>query len=414
PYGVDNFTIYRKSRDATNWGSPIAITPGTTLEFIDTNITLGSTYEYQIVKHAALGYRGYGYIYSGVQAPLIENRGKLLLILSSDITNSLAAELARLQSDLIGDGWDVLRREISSSDTPANVRNIITNEFYHDPANVNCVFLLGHVPILQSGTNLNYDAHLARGMPADSFYAEMQADWPPNQSVSPAFLPSDVQLMIGRVDLFNMPGNGAASPWPSETELLRRYLNKDHSWRHKLISVERQALVGNLRGDENGEATAASGYRNFAPLVGLGNTFEANVEYTAPPEERWISYLAKSNYLWAYGCGAGAPTSVSGLGTHDGTYANVYSTDIVGQDAKAVFVMLFGSWFGNWDYTDDIMRSVLATPTMGLAACMAGRPHWYFHHMGLGEPIGFSTRLSMNNDKLYQHQSNGYTRAVYV
>jgi hypothetical protein len=242
----------------------------------------------------------------------------------------------------------------------------------------------------------------------------MNDDWPTDEANSPAYLPSAVKLMVGRVDLANMPGNGAPVSWPNETELLRRYLNKDHNWRHKLIKVNRLALMGNLRGDENGEATATSGYRNFAPLVGLGNTIEANVEYNALPNERWISYLARTNYLWAFGCGAGAPTAVSGLGTNDGTFYNVWSTDIVGQDAKAVFVMLFGSWFGNWDDTDDILRAVLATPTMGLTACMAGRPHWFFHHMGLGLPIGYSTRLSMNNTNLYQNQSNGYTRAVYV
>jgi hypothetical protein len=76
--------------------------------------------------------------------------------------------------------------------------------------------------------------------------------------------------------------------------------------------------------------------------------------------------------------------------------------------------MLFGSWFGNWDDTDDLLRSVLATPTLGLASCMAGRPHWYFHHMGLGETLGYSTRLSMNNTNLYKNQSNGMARAVYV
>ena len=60
------------------------------------------------------------------------------------------------------------------------------------------------------------------------------------------------------------------------------------------------------------------------------------------------------------------------------------------------------------------MRSVLATSSVGLTCCMAGRPHWFLHHMGLGETIGYSTRLSMNNSTLYQNQSNALTRAVYV
>jgi hypothetical protein len=223
--------------------------------------------------------------------------------------------------------------------------------------------------------------------------------------------------MLGRVDMFDMPGVGASIAWPSETELLRNYLNKDHNWRHKLLTVQRRALMGNLRGDEDGIASSASGYRSFEPLVGPGNTIEANVETTngVPTADRWISKLAAGGYLLAYGCGAGQRTAISGLGVRDGSLVNdVYSIDVVGQDAKAVFVMLFGSWFGNWDAEDDIMRSFLATPTAGLAACMSAEPHWFLHHMGLGETIGYSTRLSMNNTELYQNYDNEFTRAIYI
>ena len=34
--------------------------------------------------------------------------------------------------------------------------------------------------------------------------------------------------------------------------------------------------------------------------------------------------------------------------------------------------------------------------------------------MGLGETIGYSTRLTMNNSTLYQNQSNLFTRAIYI
>jgi len=76
--------------------------------------------------------------------------------------------------------------------------------------------------------------------------------------------------------------------------------------------------------------------------------------------------------------------------------------------------MLFGSHLGNWDHTDNIMRAVLATPQYGLACCMSGEPHWFLHHMGLGEVIGYSARLSMNNSTLYRNQNNPFTRAVYI
>jgi hypothetical protein len=401
PYGANSFTVYRKSKTATSWGNGTVLS-GAATGYTDFNVQAGAAYEYQIVKQATLGYVGYGYIFIGINAPLIENRGKLILINEASTSVPLDYELTRLRSDLAGDGWQVISHSVSSNDTPASVKSLIVSDYHADPANVQAVFLFGHVPIFYSG-NLDYDGHMARPMPADAYYGDMDGDW----SSSPDYMPSDIELMVGRVDLANMPSASA-----SEIELLRNYLNKDHAYRQKLMSVPRRALMGNLRGDESGEATAASGYRNFSPFVGTDNVFEANVDYFAPPDQKWISYAATGSYLWGYGCGAGQPTGVSGLGTND--QSMMYTTDVLVNDAKVVFTMLFGSWFGNWDDPDDLLRSFLATQTMGLTACMAGRPHWFAHHMGLGETIGYTTRLTMNNSTLYQNQSNRFPRAIYI
>jgi len=406
-YGTIQYTVYRKAKDATSWGEGTAMS-GTTTNYTDTNVVVGTTYEYQVIKDATLGYKGYGYIFSGIQAPLTEDRGKLVLIVENRHAMALSNELARLQSDLAGDGWKVIRHDVSTNDTPMSVRNLIIADYTTDPTKVNTVFLFGHVPVLHSG-NLNYDGHLARPMPADAYYGDMNGDW----GSSPDYLPSDVQLMVGRVDMFDMPGNYATTPWPSEVELLRNYLNKDHKFRQKLITVPHRALMGDRRGAEDGLATAASGYRNFQPLLGPGTVVQANIDNFSAPGARWGPMLAADSYLWAYGCGAGSPSSVSYLGTY-GPYNDLYSFDVVDQDAKAVFVMAFGSWIGNWDGTDNFMRAFLATPSLGLTCCMAGQPHWFVHHMGLGETIGYGTRLSMNNSTLYQSESNLFTRAVYI
>ena len=407
-YGANSYTVYRKQKLDTSWGTLTTLS-GSTTDFTDTDVVVGGAYEYQIAEASVQGYTGYGYIFAGIQAPLIENRGGVVLIVATNSTSALSNELTRLQSDLIGDGWKIIRHDVSSNDTPAAVKSLITSDYFADPSTINSVFLFGHVPILQSGTNLNYDGHEARAMPADAYYGDVDGDW----SSLPGFLPSDVELMVGRVDLFDMSGAASPAPLPSETELLRNYLNKDHGWRHKQITVPRRALIGDRRGEESGEATAASGFRNFAPLVGPENTIQANTEDAALDSERWISVISADGYLWGYGCGGGFPTGVSELGTN-GQYHDLWSVDMVNADAKAVFVMFFGSWFGNWDGSDNLLRSVLATPSFGLACCMAGRPHWFFHHMGLGETIGYSTRLAMNNSTLYQNQINAFTRAIYI
>lgn len=407
PFGAVSYTLYRKVKESTAWKQR-AVFSGSVSNYTDTNVLAGAAYEYQIIKVASHGYIGYGYIYAGINTTVIEDRGKLVLIVANTYAASLSSELSLLENDLTGDGWTVLRHDVSSSDTPASVRAVIQDDYQADPANVKAVFLFGHVPIFRSG-NLNYDLHAARPMPADGFYGDMDGDW----SNDPSYMPSDVELMVGRVDLFNMPGNQAPVPWPSEVELLRNYLNKDHGWRHNLISVPRRALMANRIGDEDGQAFAASGYRNFEPMLGPGNTIEANVADTAPPEQRWISVLSANSYLWTYACGAGDYDLLGEMGTH-GQYHDAWSIDVVGQDAKVVFAMLFGSWFGEWDHADDIMRAMLATPTMGLASFLSGRPHWFCHHMGLGEPIGYGAKLTMNNSTLYQNQSNAFPRGVHI
>src|ERR1044071_5555275 len=63
---VTNYLVYRKAKDAVSWGSPTNL-PGSALSYVDTNVAVGGTYEYQIVKFAE-GYRGYGYIFAGIAA----------------------------------------------------------------------------------------------------------------------------------------------------------------------------------------------------------------------------------------------------------------------------------------------------------------------------------------------------------
>lgn len=401
PYGANSYTVYRKAKTATSWGS-VASLPGSATSYVDNTVAAGNAYEYQIVKAASLGYTGYGYIYVGVDAPLVESYGKVILVVDNSQSAPLSNELARLQQDLVGDGWNVVRRDVSRTDSPANVKNVIRAEYNADPGNVKAVFLFGHVPIFRSG-NLNVDGHQPRNMPADTFYGDMDGSWG-----SPDTIPSDIDLMVGRVDLFNMPVAGS-----SETELLRNYLNKDHNFRHKRINPPRRALIGNRFGDFNGEAFAASGFRNLQPFVGPGNVVIANEQDSAPADQKWSSMLSSGSYLWAYGCGGGSYTSMSGLGTH-GTYRDIWSSDVTDGDAKAVFFMMFGSWLGEWDSQNNIMRAALATSTMGLTCSWAGRPHWYYHHMGVGEPIGYSARLSQNNSGLYRNQVNQFQRGVHI
>src|SRR6266478_4204255 len=67
-YGPYSYTVYRKAKDAISWGSPLATLSGSALSFTDTTVSVGTNYEYGIVKVVlnAGGYTGYGYIYTGI------------------------------------------------------------------------------------------------------------------------------------------------------------------------------------------------------------------------------------------------------------------------------------------------------------------------------------------------------------
>jgi hypothetical protein len=201
------------------------------------------------------------------------------------------------------------------------------------------------------------------------------------------FIPTDVELQTGRVDFDNMPAFSL-----SELELLRNYLNKDHAYRHKKFVVEHRAVVDDNFGFFGGEAFAGSGYKNAAPLVGYENVITADYFFT----------LADSSYLWSYGCGGGWYQGASGIGS---------TSDFAVSDLQSVFTMLFGSYFGDWDTPNNFLRAPLAQGKT-LTNVWSGRPHWQFHHMGLGENIGYDVRLSQNNSTLYFSNFGG--RVVHM
>ena len=150
------------------------------------------------------------------------------------------------------------------------------------------------------------------------------------------------------------------------------------------------------------------------PALRDEHIIEADIQNNAPVPQWWISMPRQTNYLWAFGDGGGTANGCRLPRYTTRTQYEVLKHDIVGTDAQAVFFMLFGSYMGNWDGQDDLLRSVLATRTMGPACMMVGEPHWFVHHMALGETIGYGTRLTVNNTNLYQSASNAFMRAVQI
>lgn len=402
------YTVYRKNLEDTTWPASGVSLPANALSYKDTSVTVGGAYEYRVVKDAietASGYpyNGWGYIFAGLERPLIESRGTIILLVDNTFITSLAPQLAVLQDDLTGDGWTVVRHDVSRTDSVANIKAIIAADYNNDPQNVKSVFLFGHIPVPYSG-NINPDEHPDHlgAWPADVYYANLTGAWtdtvvnnataarsqnrnvPGDGKFDQSNLPSDAELQLGRVDLSNMPAFSL-----SETALLAQYLNKDHNFRHRAFSIQRRGLI-----DENfptaTDAFAAPAWRDFSIFFQPANIVTST----------WIPTLATQGYLWSYGCGPGAYSSADGVAT---------TSNFATTNTQTVFTALFGSYFGDWDNQNNLLRAPLCTSSYTLTCAWSGRPWWNFHHMALGETIGFSTRVSQNNSgSLYTGHLNGF------
>jgi hypothetical protein len=133
-------------------------------------------------------------------------------------------------------------------------------------------------------------------------------------------------------------------------------------------------------------AFASTGWRNFTAFFGSENVLD-RVENGAD----YFTDLADSNYLFAYGTGAGSFTSAGGIG----------NTADFKTKRGAPFNFLFGSYFGDWNVANNFLRAPLAAKENGLVSAWSGRPWWHAHHMALGETIGFSTWVSQSNKNTY-------------
>ncbi len=394
------YTVYRKAKTAGFWGFPQKTLSGSDTTWTDTTVNPGAAWEYNFVKSGAGFFSpGAGYIYAGIEFPAIETRGTILLIIDSTYRDSMPAELDRLEMDLIGDGWNVIRHEVDRNDSVPDIKAYIQSEYNADPANVKMVFLFGHVPVPYSG-NINPDAHPDHlgAWPADVYYAEIDGKWtdsivnngvasrtknknfPYDGKFDQSQVPGTADLMVGRIDFEDMPAFAPEGEW----DLLKKYLEKDHAFRHKEFTGTEIGVIDDNFGVLGAqEAFAASAWRGFSPLVKAKNLAAGDYRTTLQ---------GGATYLVSYGCGGGSYSSASGIGT---------TSDFATDSLRGVFTFIFGSYHGDWDSQNNFMRAALANKGTILTCGWSGRPHWHFHHMGLGETIGYAARLTQNNSSLY-------------
>lgn len=382
----------------------IDINEGTLYEVAVVN-TFTRTINGQQLQFTAAGYACVGY-----DIPIPPFRGRVALVIDSSLLTPLTAELSQLEEDLDREGWRteriiVPRAEQFNADAVRRTRDSI-RAWYHrgNPDEPASVFLIGRIAVPYSG--LYYEGQYV--VPPDGHHPDHRGAWPcdgyygclsdigwtddiadtagvvrPENRNLPGdgkfdnvFFPSPVEIRIGRVDFYNLPRltPQGASNRDAEITLLRDYLARDHAYRTGLSLYRWAGLI-----DDNfptyPELFARSGWMSFPPIVGISNV----------RAEKWFPTLDTSSRLLAYGCGAGSYTSANGIGS---------VSDFASRRVNAAFTMLFGSYFGDWDSQNNLMRVNLARGA--LTCSWSGRPVWYLHPMAAGETIGDITRMVQN------------------
>lgn len=408
--------VYRRLKGDVNWGTPLATLTVTDTTWADTTAAPGVEYEYWMRRtYTSISPNtAAGYITAGYGLPLVENRGKMLLVVDATMEAPLGPEIAQLKRDLTGDGWTVVaisapRRDgVTDATAAADTKALIKAAYDADPANVKQVYILGHVPVPFAG-NSAWDGHgnHSGAWSADGFYADMDGAWtdstvnnsttssvrltnvPGDGRLDQSTIPSTVEVGLGRVDLVNMQRAPATNV--TETQLLRRYLRKAHDFKFKqgaYATTERRVLIRDGFGAFGSEGFMRSGWA--WGFTGVGRPPE--VTFDEAPSGNWWTQAATNNYLMANGNGGGSYETCGSVGA---------TADFGRRPFRAAFVSLFGSYFGDWDVTNNFMRAPLAGNAtgdgLGLCCFWAGRPSFFMHTMATGDTLGGAFRTSMNS-----------------
>jgi hypothetical protein len=416
---VDSYTVLYRNRttDPQFWVAG-TVAPGTdSIVTYELPLESGTTTEIGVlnrlvrtINNQQVQFTAAGYACIALEQPIQPFRGRVLLVIDSSIAEPLANELAQLEADLDREGWRTSRTIVPRAEqfnaaavqrTKDSIRSWYQRGPLDEPATA---FLIGRVAVPYSG--LYYqgqyipppDGHNPdhRGAwPCDGYYGTLsESGWtdavfdtagvvrPENRNVpgdgkfDNVLFPSPVAIRIGRVDFYNLPRltPPGTTDRQSERALLQDYFARNHAYRTGATVYTPAALI-----DDNfksyTELFARSGWISFPPIVGIDRV----------REEKWFPTLDTASRLFAYGCGTGSYTSAGGIGT---------VADFASRTVRAAFTMLFGSYFGDWDSQNNLMRVNLGRGA--LTCAWSGRPIWYLHPMAAGETIGDITLMVQN------------------
>ena len=411
-----NYTIKKRPINSQNadWVTVASNIPATTTSWTDTNVTLGSAYEYQISRNTG-SQIATGYVTACIRYDQSDYKGRMILVIDNSFLTSLATEIAQLKKDLIYEGWFVEELYVNRASTwetepeIITIKNQITTIYNNAPTNdkPKHLFLLGHIPVPRSGQGAfapdGHDENKgARG--ADCYYADIDgvftdvATYNPGNIDSKAinlpndlkwdqdFIPSELEMAFGRVDFADIVGSSQ-----TELQLLQSYLNRLHNYRVVASGHD----MGNKTAFNFGYDNSNDGsYRSLIPLSGVNNVYQYSGTTIFP--------------LW-----------VNQTGSYQVFMQNVEIPHPVAWDDNGMNSTIFSSDQSYWGYWDDAnnswgvghIRNLLSKPTKCLGILYTTSAVNLFHQTGMGETMGWSIKRIMDHNQtnnLYQKPEQDY------
>lgn len=394
--GGETYFIWKKEKGTVGWGTSVgSVSAGGALEWTDTNVVIGRSYEYMNQLRTGGAVNAWSYINSGIETTLNPNKGDLLLLVDERHADALSTELDMLEYDMYTDGWMVTKLIVDSTSTPPEVKDLILEQ-YAALDNLVGLYLLGHVAVPYSGNLYPDYLYYHRGAwPADLYYADMYGEWtdtdvtietaidPRNDNIpgdgkfDQSVIPSQVTLQMSRVDFYNLSAFDE-----SEEDLLRNYLNKAHEFKMAEYIPTDRGLFDQGDLEYSLEGFSQNAIRNFTAFFGPDEVHE---------DDYWTTLNGGSDYLWSFGSGDGTYSLANGINGGSALTTN----HIADGFNESTFTMLYGNNFGDWDTPNNLLRASIAGGRT-LACAWVGRPNFHYQHMALGENIGYSAQISQD------------------
>ncbi|MBL8954268.1 MAG: hypothetical protein JNK82_26050 [Myxococcaceae bacterium] len=370
-------TVFRRS-DAGTFVSTATLDAGTT-RWVVANFPANEPREFRVTRLQPGSFSGEGYVLAGRDVRFRDDQREVAVVVDATNVAVNLTLIEQLENDLRDDGWQVVRIVIAAGEGPPGVKARL-QQAAAASGRLRAALLLGNVPIAYSGIQAP-DGHSDHqgAWAADPYYADLgDAGWTDSSrggvgqfyndagdgKFDPSTTPSPVELAVGRVSFERMPVYGA----DAGTVQIAKYLEKLHRYRSGELQLPRGGRAQSSFGYFSGEAFSRVAYRDTSAVFG---------EEAATGG--LVSYLTEdAGVILAWGDGPGSSTSAGGI---------INSTQLASSSPRAVFFGLFGSYFGDWQYTNNLLRAALGSGTV-LETFWYARPYQYLYRLGALETFG--------------------------